>query len=129
MSNMMETFSAGRAQAPPAPVPVDSGPTEAGNIDLNARPIVKNSDGTISTVRSIDVHLAPDGKAVLGKPGVGTRVVIPTVSEDGRVMSDEVAVAQYNSTGRHLGVFKTSKAAKDYAEKLHEDQAKQYGDH
>lgn len=85
-----------------------------GNIDLNRRPVVKNADGTISTVRSMSIEI--DGREVL----------IPTVSDDGRVLSDDDAIAEFQRTGRHLGVFDSPESATAYAEKLHEQQAQHY---
>lgn len=85
-----------------------------GNIDLNARPVVENQDGTISTVRSMSFE--EDGKEVL----------VPTVSEDGRILSDEEAIQQYKQTGKYLGKFDSVDAANTYAEKLHKKQEKQY---
>lgn len=91
-----------------------SGLLEKGNIDLNKRPVVRNSDGSISTVRSIGVNI--DGKEVL----------IPTVSDDGKILSDEEAIKLYERTGKHLGKFNSVKAANIYAEQLHSEQEKMY---
>lgn len=71
---------------------------------------MKNADGSISTVRSLGVNI--DGKEVL----------IPTVV-DGRVVSDDEAIATYKRTGQHLGVFSSPAASTAYAERLHESEA------
>jgi hypothetical protein len=103
--------------APPAAAP--SGPVkgqvQAGNIDLAARPVVKNADGTISTVRSMSFE--QDGKEIL----------VPTVSPDGKILSDEDAIKLYQKTGQHLGIFDNADDATAYAQSLHESQARFYG--
>jgi len=86
-----------------------------GNIDLNARPVVNNADGTFSTVRSMSFNM--DGKEIL----------VPTISDDGRTLTEEQAIQQYKKTGKNLGVFNTPAEATAYAEQLHNQQAQQYG--
>lgn len=89
-----------------------NGIIEKGNIDLKHRPRVKNPDGSISTVRSMSVNI--DGQEVL----------IPTVSDDGRILSPRDAVSLYKKTGKHLGKFRDEESANAYAKQLHEDQAR-----
>lgn len=53
-------------------------------------------------------------------------MLIPTVSDDGRILSDDDAIAAYQRTGRNLGVFDTPENATAYAESLHNQQADMY---
>lgn len=89
-----------------------SGVVVRGNIDLSTRPRVKNPDGSISTVRSIGI--SEDGK----------EIVIPTVSDDGRILSDREAVDLYHRSGKHLGIFADRPSADAFAQSLHESEAR-----
>ena len=83
-----------------------------GNINLDKRPVLKNEDGTISTVSSIGIE--EDGQEVL----------IPTVvfDADGDAirLSEDEAIAYYYQTGKHLGKYKNREEAKKIAEAISE---------
>lgn len=100
------TFSSG---------PTPAGLQDKGNIDLAARPVVSNADGSISTVRSMSFNEN------------GQEVLIPTVADDGsRILTDDEAIAQYRQTGRFLGKFDTPDNATTYAQQLHAEQGQRY---
>lgn len=92
-----------------------TGQLAAGNIDLHNRPIVRNEDGSISTVRSMSFG-TDEGE-----------VLVPTVRNDGKMMSDDEAMDEYFRTGKHLGIFDTPENATRYAEQLHNAQEQEYG--
>lgn len=81
-----------------------------GNIDIMHRPRHLNPDGSISTVRSMSFG-TDQGE-----------VLVPTIAEDGRLLSDRQAMAQYQRTGRHLGIFDNPQHADAYAQQLHVQQ-------
>jgi hypothetical protein len=101
------------AEGPPkyTVAPNAKGMMETGNIDLTSRPIRRNGDGSVSTVRSISID-----------EGSGT-VLIPTINDDGKLLSNKEAVEEYKKTGKHLGIFDSREDADAYAEQLHLEQA------
>lgn len=88
------------------------GMLEPGNIDLAKRPRVRNPDGSISTISSMGVNF--DGREYL----------LPTISDDGIRLSEDEAIALFQKTGRHLGVFDTPEHATAFARRLSADQGK-----
>jgi hypothetical protein len=91
-----------------------SPPVTPGNIDLAKRPVVRNPDGSISTVRSMGINVD------------GMEYLIPTVSDDGRIMTDDEAIEVFRRTRRHLGAFNNPQSSDAYARMLHDDQARMY---
>lgn len=75
--------------------------------------MVKNSDGSISTERSITIE--EDGEYIN----------IPTVIK-GKIVSDEEAIKHYHQTDEHLGKYLTKKEALKAAEDIHKKQEKRY---
>jgi hypothetical protein len=90
--------------------PQARGLIEPGNIDLFNRPKVANPNGGTSTVYSASFGI--EGKEVL----------LP-LSDEGRILSEDEALAKYKQTGKHLGIFSSPDAATAYAKRLHEDYA------
>lgn len=102
-------------ELPTLAYPEANGLVAKGNIDLNARPSVPLPNGEIATLRSISFEV--DGEHVL----------VPTVSPDGKIMSDEEAFQRYKDTGEFLGKFDTEAQATAYAKQLSKEQGTRYG--
>jgi len=86
-----------------------------GNINLRARPAVRNADGSVSTVRSMS-FTDDDWRVILIPTVIGNRGVVPA----------DQAIKHYYQTGQHLGIFEHPDAADTYARALHEMQAGEY---
>ena len=86
-----------------------------GNIDLRARPVRTNEDGTISTLNSKSFGFKDDS-------GVEKQVLLPTIDNNGNQMTDEQAIAHYKKTNEHLGQFDTIEQADSMAQALHTQQ-------
>lgn len=91
-----------------------TGLLEKGNIDIDKRPVVKNPDGSISTVSSISIGVEKG------------EVLIPTISPDGYRLTTQAAIERYQKTGEHLGVFDSVENADAYAASLSKRQGKHY---
>jgi hypothetical protein len=86
--------------------PVEPGMIEAGNIDLEKRPVIQNKDGSVSTELSFSIGTDKG------------EVLIPQIV-NGKKVSKQEAIDHYKKTGEHLGIFKDPKSATAYAEKIH----------
>lgn len=82
-----------------------AGQIAPGNIDLSKRPA--QFEG-LEAFAPITVILDD-----------GTNALIPTVF-DGKGLSDEDAIAQYEATGKHMGIFETAENVTEYENNLHE---------
>lgn len=78
-------------------------------LSLRDRPIVLRKGGGASTVDSMSFQ-----------DEQGREVVIPTVTKDGRILTEDQAIEHYYQTGEHLGVFSTPTQATAYASGLHD---------
>jgi len=88
---------------------------ELGNINISDQPLIRNSDGTVSNLRSISVG---DERG---------EILIPTVADNPpRIMTNKEAIEEFRRTGRHLGIFKTPQAATAFAKKLSAEQARKF---
>ena len=75
-----------------------------GNIDLNTRKVfTKDIKKGYSSLESISVNFGRN------------EILIPTVSADGKLMSEDEAITEYKKTGKHLGEFSTPEEASKYA--------------
>lgn len=88
-----------------------------GNIMLKSRPKVTNEDGSVSTIRSMSYT---DNKT-------GKQVLIPTVSDEGTILSEKDAIKYWKKKGQNLGEYNTVDEANKAAEQLHKHQARYYG--
>src|SRR5579864_10105 len=86
---------------------------QAPTLDPGSQPAVQNPDGSISTVRTAGFNI--DGK----------EVNLPTVSPEGKIMSNEEAIDQYRRTGKHLGRFDSVDEANAAARALHDQEEQQ----
>lgn len=92
------------------------GELATGNIDVEHRPKVPNPDGGISTVNSMSYE-----------NDNGEEVLIPTVSDEGKLMGNHEAMEYWGKKGKYLGKFSNPDDADNYARQLHKSQAKYYG--
>lgn len=118
-----------------------------GNIDLTKRPNIDNGDGTHSSTFSMSFG-TDDGEVLV--PGVGDGKTYPErqlrvlytlpdgtqkwavpgnqphnwIAPERPTPQNNEALAQYQKTGKHFGIFKDDKAADAYGKTLHEDQEK-----
>lgn len=105
-----------------------------GNIDIDMRSFVAVpiGNGQFASVRSVSWHLEPDELIHrfgndLGRPINGAEVLVPTVIRRGHkwdIVNDRGALAHFQSTGRHLGIFDDAHHATQYANRLHQEQAR-----
>ena len=90
-----------------APQKKFSGMLEGPNVDISEwQGDVQNSDGTVSTIKTISFNVD------------GIEIVVPTLTRTGRQMTESEAIEHYFSSGEHFGAFDSVKGATEYASSL-----------
>ena len=84
-----------------------SGLLAQGNLDLSNRPAYQHPDDSVSSVYS------------MGQEVDGREMLLPGVSERGKMLTPDQSLAEYLRTGNHLGAFDSPDASNRYAEALH----------
>jgi len=79
---------------------------QKGNINLSGRPVLHNSDGTISSEKSFSIGTDKG------------EVLIPLIV-NGKELTQKQAIEHYKKTGEHMGIFDTADNADAYATKVH----------
>ena len=72
---------------------------------------VAGPNGDISTVRTMGIHTDKG------------ETLIPTVSRDGRLLTNDQAIAQYKASGENFGSYPTINAANEAGKTIHNIQA------
>lgn len=93
-------------------------PKNYGDIAAVISPI---TDNTAMTDTTSDLFVPPKVVEIDKK-----QVLLPMVSKDGKLWTDQEAVDNYRKTGENLGIFNSPEAATKYAQALHEQQDKMY---
>lgn len=112
--------------APPVfrlPGPMPTGMLEPGTLDLNSRPIIHNTDGSVSSEYSSSSG-DDRGREVLYPTIVRGKFLTPTglMPQEGSPEEKEMfrrAWEHYEQTGEHMGIFSNPDAADAYATEVH----------
>jgi hypothetical protein len=115
---MGDSGTAPRTMVTPSP----KGLVERGNIPIDNRPTVSNSDGTHSSEYSVSFN--QDGREVLVPTVVGGKFLTPDGKKPKEGSPEEktmfkAAWQHYLDTGEHLGKFDSPDSADAYADQLH----------
>jgi hypothetical protein len=109
---------------------------EKGNIDVNHRPSITNADGTHSSIYSVTVPINKDGSLWAGDYEKAPRYALVPSIANGKFLTpdgkkppagdkkaasalEDAAARYYEKTRQHLGIFASSDAADDYADRAH----------
>lgn len=79
---------------------------EGGNLDVFSRPLMRESDGTVSrgAMKPFQVE--------------GVEFLLPLTDASGKLLSDDEALAQFERTGNHYGGFRTAEEAMEFSRQL-----------